>query len=121
LENLNLNDEGFNTFTLSLLADLLDDLGEAIINVNRYNTLLANGDEMNISMYGPLLNDALKIKGSARDRVIKILSQVGQRVKTKEIMVSDKGSISEWDEKELASMSKKIRELANKQKANGEG
>jgi hypothetical protein len=80
---VDVNSEGFDQFLNELLNELIEDVEEAGTNSQNYRDLVKQS-KMGTEMYGNLYNDALKIKGSARDRIIKILAIMKDRVKAKE-------------------------------------
>ena len=112
LSKIQTTDEGFNNFIQITLQDLLDDLDESIVNVARYTDLLADeaNREMNMAMYGPLLNDALKIKGAARDRIVKVLNLIKDRTKTKEAAQDAKGAGEDWSAEDIDKLTKEIKD-----------
>ena len=108
LDNIKPDDSSFNVLLQSLLKDLMKDLGEAEKNVKRYEDLMGDKtNEMNIVMYGSLLNDALKIKASVRDKIIKILGNLKDRVRVKEQQNSGSSS-GEYSEEEIAELTNRI-------------
>ena len=93
-----------------ILESLYDDLKEAEENVQRYKDMLSDPKtyEMNISMYGPLLNDSLKIKAAVRDKIIKMLGTLKDRVRVKEQQSSDGKSSEEMSEKDIAELGERV-------------
>jgi hypothetical protein len=84
-KKIQVNNEGLEELFDELLKGLKEDLDEANINVDVYKTLVLNtpaGKEQ----YGSFLNEALKIKGGARDRMLKFLNLFKDRVKSKEVI-----------------------------------
>jgi len=72
-----------NSLIKELLDGCRDDLSEAESNMQIYlEEIQSNKDGK--QLYGVLYNDALKIKGSARDRQLKLLNMFKDRVTTKE-------------------------------------
>lgn len=67
------------------LDGLRDDLQETDENVQVYLNAILN-DPGGKELYGSLYNDALKIKGQARDRTLKFLALYKDRVSKKEEM-----------------------------------
>lgn len=65
------------------LDGLRDDLIETDENVQLYLEAIRN-DPGGKELYGSLYNDSLKIKGSARDRFLKFLALIKDRVSKKE-------------------------------------
>lgn len=114
VKKLKPDDSSFNLLMQTLLGDLTKDLEEAERNVKRYEDLLIgeNGEtnEMSVAMYGSLLNDALKIKASVRDKIIKMLGNLKDRVRTKEQMASSAGSDEDYSEEELNRLADRILE-----------
>src|SRR5258708_3750302 len=82
-----------NFLFFEILTGCREDLDEAATNVGLYMEKLfdpsTSGDQK--LLYGPLYNDSLKIKGSARDRQLKFLNMFKDRVTRKEIIESSKG------------------------------
>jgi len=75
-----------NSLFYEILQGCREDLQEAQNNVDMYvEDLYASKD--NKMVYGPLYNEALKVKGSARDRQIKLLALIKTRVGEKEKML----------------------------------
>jgi hypothetical protein len=91
-----------NALFQEALSGIRDDINEAQQNVELYLDAILNstgGKEM----YGPLYNDALKIKGSARDKQLKFLDMFKDRVTKKEIINANvkKESDAPFDHSEL--------------------
>lgn len=91
--NVKVNDDGLEELINDLYNSCLEDIEEANLNVNLYKTEVLN-NPLGKESFGTLLSDALKIKGTARDRIIKVVNLVKDRVKSKEFL--DK-SINEDD------------------------
>lgn len=89
MSNVNHNIEGKESELNSLFKETLDGLRDDLIetdeNVQLYLTAIQN-DPGGKEMYGSFYNDALKIKGSARDRFLKFLALIKDRVAKKEDM-----------------------------------
>lgn len=66
------------------LDGLRDDLTEANENVQLYYTALNTDKGGGKDVYGNAYNDALKIKGSTRDRFLKFVALIKERVTKKE-------------------------------------
>lgn len=107
------DDESFTNLMQSVLGFLYDDLKEAEENVKRYEKLVTgdNENEMNLSIYGPMLNDALKIKASVRDKTIKMLATLKDRVRTKEAQNSGKEGSEDFTEEYLAELQEKLSKM----------
>lgn len=71
-----------NKLFKEVLDGLRDDIYESQQNVDMYAESIAV--EGGKDLYGSLYNDALRIKGSARDRQLKFLNTFKERVATKE-------------------------------------
>ena len=112
-KNIKPDDSSYNLLLQSLLGDLLKDLAEAEANVKRYESLLTDtkNNEMNLSMYGPLLNEALKIKAAVRDKIIKILSNLKDRVKTKETQNATGQNAEEYSEQQLSELADQVESI----------
>jgi len=72
-----------NSLIKELLDGCRDDLSEAEANMQVYLEEIQSSKDGK-QLYGVLYNDALKIKGSARDRQLKLLNMFKDRVTTKE-------------------------------------
>ena len=77
------NDKQLNDLFKELLDGLRDDMAEANENVLMYQKSIEE-DDMGKEMWGQLLNAALTIKGSARDKQLKFLNMFKERVTRKE-------------------------------------
>lgn len=77
------NESELNHLFKETLDGLRDDLIEADENVQLYLEAILN-DSGGKELYGSLYNDALKIKGSSRDRFLKFLALIKDRVNKKE-------------------------------------
>src|SRR4051812_40132033 len=74
-----------NKLFQEVLSGIRDDINEAQQNVEMYLDAIINstgGKEL----YGNLYNDALKIKGQARDKQLKFIDMFKDRVTKKEII-----------------------------------
>lgn len=78
------SEEELNKLFVEVLDGVRDDILEAETNVSNYLELL--GMTAGIEAYGISYNEALKIKGSARDRQLKFLNMFKDRVSKKEQM-----------------------------------
>ncbi|MEO6304888.1 MAG: hypothetical protein ABIP51_17135 [Bacteroidia bacterium] len=79
------NEDELHGLFRETLDGLRDDLIETDENVQLYLDAIQN-DPGGKELYGSLYNDALKIKGSARDRTLKFLALYKDRVSKKEDM-----------------------------------
>lgn len=107
------NEDELNSLFKETLDGLRDDLNEADENVQLYLQAILN-DPGGKELYGSLYNDALKIKGSSRDRFLKFLSLIKDRVGKKEDMAlktkETTGSEFAVDHAELNDLVSKIRQ-----------
>lgn len=105
------DDENFTMLLKMTLNGLYDDLKEAEKNCKRYEDMLSSNDtnaEMNLSIYGPLLNDSLKIKAAVKDKIIKVLGNLKDRVRTKEQQKADGKVDAEMTEQDYAEILEKL-------------
>lgn len=84
-KTVKVNDEGLEELINDIVQGCAEDLEEADQNVAFYKTEILN-NPLGKESFGFHLNEALKIKGSARDRVIKMLNLIKDRVKSKEFL-----------------------------------
>jgi 2-hydroxy-3-keto-5-methylthiopentenyl-1-phosphate phosphatase len=111
-KKVKLDDQSFEELVNELLNKLQDDVNESDDNVKFYKTRLNNlNDNFAAERYGELFNEALKIKGSARDRVLKILAIIKDRVKAKEILNATKKISKEYSAEEIQDLHRKINEF----------
>lgn len=82
--SINTNDNELNVLFRELLEGLRDDLEEAKDAVMMYKDAMDENKESGKITYGQFYNDALKIKGAARDRQLKFGNMFKDRVSTKE-------------------------------------
>lgn len=109
------NEDELNSLFKETLDGLRDDLTEADENVQLYLQAILN-DPGGKELYGSLYNDALKIKGSSRDRFLKFLGLIKDRVGKKEDMALKKkeetGSEFAVDHGELNTWVERIKQQA---------
>jgi len=84
IKNFNLDGLGLEDLLKKVLEELYDDIGETDENIKIYKDELTKTSGK--QMYGELLNNSLKLKGDARDRVIKLINIIKDRVKSKEVI-----------------------------------
>lgn len=90
--NIQGSESELNLLFQEILTGCREDLSEANKNVELYLDELYNeskGGDRKI-LYGPIYNEALKLKGDARDRQLKFLNMFKDRVTKKEILQSNK-------------------------------
>jgi len=118
IRTIDANEVALNDLFKEVLDGLRDDINEAQANVNMYqNSISASTDGKDL--YGPLLNAALSVKGSARDRQLKFLGHFKDRVTKKEsveLAKELKNSVNREVGVDHAGMNKILDEM----KANGE-
>lgn len=90
VRTISTSEEQLNNLFKEVLDGLRDDIEEAKDNIERYQTLIEK-DVQSIDLYGQLLNSALTIKGSARDKQLKFLNTFKDRVTKKEAIELSKG------------------------------
>jgi hypothetical protein len=91
-----------NSLFQEALSGVRDDINEAQQNIELYMDAILHSDGGK-EMYGTLYNDALKIKGQARDKQLKFLDMFKDRVTKKEILQNNTKKESEvpFDHMEL--------------------
>ena len=52
------------------------------------------GSKLALEQYGQLLNETLRTKAQVRDRLLKLINMLAQRVRIKEVMDKDKGGLT---------------------------
>jgi hypothetical protein len=90
-EDVQVSSSGLETLLNKILEACEADIEETEQNIAFYKSQVMN-DVNGKEMYGTYLNDALKIKGQARDRYIKIINIWKDRVKVKEILEKASGT-----------------------------
>lgn len=78
------SEQELNKLFKELLDGCRDDLEEAKINVEQFLEEVVSNGSMGKERFGNFYNDALRIKGDARDRQLKLLNMFKDRVSTKE-------------------------------------
>lgn len=89
IRTMTTSEEQLNTLFKEVLDGLRDDIEEAKENVLRYQEKIEI-DPQTLDLYGQLLNSALTIKGSARDKQLKFLNTFKDRVTKKEAIDASK-------------------------------
>jgi len=110
INNITPSDETFTSLFRETLAGLYEDLREAETNCKRYEKMLEDNStlDLNLSVYGPLLNDSLKIKAAVKDKIIKVLANLKDRVRTKEQQRADGKQDKGYSESDYADMVEEI-------------
>lgn len=83
IRTIDATESALNDLFKEVLDGLRDDILEAQTNVDMYQKAI-NVSVDGKDMYGPMLNAALSVKGSARDRQLKFLGHFKDRVTKKE-------------------------------------
>lgn len=121
-QNIEYNDEKLNRLFDEMLEGLKEDLAEVSQNVELYKSEVIN-NSTGKDAYGSLYNDALRIKGATRDRMLKAITIIKDRIKIKEIVVktSETGGPEMSPEKIIAAMDKleKNQKDAEENESNG--
>ena len=84
IRTIETNEKQLNDLFKEVLDGLRDDIVEAQDNVKTYQDAILANPNVGIDAYGPSLNQALTVKGSARDRQLKFLNTFKDRVTKKE-------------------------------------
>jgi len=109
-EKIEINDTGLKTLIQNILSDLNEDLTEAQENINSYKIKMST-DEVSFDAYGNLYNDSLKVKGSIRDKVIKIAAMIKDRVTN-----DKKDAGAQYDNTFISSIANQVVEMQKTQK-----
>lgn len=108
-----------NNLFKETLDGVRDDLNESQENVDMYLTAIVDQPSGGKELWGTLYNDALKIKGNARERQLKFLNMFKDRVAKKEEMSlrQEQGKKTESGEISHAEMNKFLQELKDESAA----
>lgn len=118
IATINTNEGELNLLFRELLEGCRDDLEEAKNNASMYLEVMIDKKKSGgIEMYAQYYNDALKIKGAARDKQLKILNMFKDRVSTKEKINLNKKEESIGGLPDIAEMTKAIEEMTRINKA----
>lgn len=109
ISKIELNEAGLKTLTQNILKGLVEDLEEAQINIENYKTKMEQSTGFDV--YGSLFNDSLKIKGSVRDKLIKVASMIKDKAST-----SNASNIQQFDNKFISSLADQVLAEHDKQK-----
>lgn len=83
IREINADEQALNDLFKEMLDGLRDDMIEATNNAEEYFDII-NGNADQRALFGTLYHEALKVKGSARDRQLKFLNSFKERVSKKE-------------------------------------
>jgi hypothetical protein len=108
-KNIKIDDVSFEKLIVEALDDVEKDMVDVEGNIDLYKKLITTGS-FGLEQYGEFYNEALKLKGSLRDRVLKILTLMKDRVKTKEVYAMTKKDGTEMSAEDLKSLKDKIKE-----------
>ena len=106
--SLKMDDASLEKLIIQSLEDVKQDMKDVEINIDLYKTAMTG--TFALEQYGELYNEALKLKGSLRDRVLKILALMKDRIKTKEIYAMTKRNGGEVSAEEIKSIREKLSE-----------
>lgn len=106
---LKVDDISLEKLIVQSLADVEQDMKDVDVNIDLYRAAMSTGT-FALEQYGELYNEALKLKGSLRDRVLKIISLMKDRVKTKEVYAMTKRDGSEMSAEDIKTLRDKIAE-----------
>ncbi len=107
-KSIKLDGESFEALINEMLLDLQEDVKETKENVEFYKNLVSK--QFGPEQYGELFNEALKIKGSARDRVLKLLTLIRDRVKAKEVIELSKKETGDYSAEEISELKKQLKQ-----------
>ena len=107
-KKIEFNSDGVEALMEDTLNSIEEDIEEATQNIALYKTEIVN-NPLGKESFGHLMNEALKIKGLTRDRMLKIVNIVKDRVKMKEILSSTKGGVDMAPEDMVAMVDKYMR------------
>jgi len=105
-KKIQIDGDSFEELINELLNDLRNDLEEVDENVSYYKVELTK--QFGIERVGTLFNDALKIKGTARDRMLKIIQVIRDRVKAKEIIEMTNKDKGDWTAEEIKGLKEEL-------------
>lgn len=104
-------EDQLNNLFKEVLDGLRDDIEEAKDNVLQYIERIEK-DPQSIDLYGSLLNQALSVKGSVRDKQLKFLNTFKDRVTKKEAIELAKGESKQGGMNiDITAMNKEIENL----------
>ena len=107
IKNMNLDGLGLEDLLKQVLGELYEDLDETDANIKLYKDELTKVAAK--QMYGELLNNSLKLKGDARDRIIKLVNIIKDRVKSKEVIEKLNNENGEGVEGDYRAVAKEVR------------
>jgi hypothetical protein len=115
---IELSADGLKNILQETLDGLNEDLEEAQFNIERYkNKIIKTASDVgdnDLAIYGNMFNDSLKIKGSIRDKFLKIANLLKDK-SDKE----DSGS-SKYDNKTVADLASRVLRLQKEKEENNE-
>lgn len=119
VRTIDTNEQQLNDLFKEVLDGLRDDIIEAQTNVKQYQDIIG-ADVLQLATFGTVLNQALSVKGSARDRCLKFLNTFKDRVTKKEAVelakeIKNQQNVGGMDHSE---MNKLLEELKNSGKLN---
>jgi hypothetical protein len=108
-KGIKLDDVSFEKLIVEALDDVEKDMVDVDANIGVYKNLISSGS-FGVEQYGEFYNEALKLKGSLRDRVLKILTLMKDRIKTKEVYAMTKKDGTEMSAEDVKGLKDLIKE-----------
>lgn len=91
-KNISMDSNGLEGLLQKSLDEATSDVKEAQDHVNEIAKLMKDGEGTNkLQRYSIMYQEALKVKGIARDRYIKLVRMIQDRIRLKEIATQAKG------------------------------
>lgn len=85
-ENIGADSDSLEKLLKSAYDSYQEDVAEANSLIKTYKDAMDSNPQLGIEMYGHFLAEAIKLKGSARERLLKIVNLLSNRVRAKEFM-----------------------------------
>lgn len=97
MTTLDIDDKGLEELLHDALRELQEDLSEVTIHTAEILQKIKDPSRKNgIEAYAHLYQEALKVKGSARERYLKLINMIKDRVRVKEVIKQTKDKGSMW-------------------------
>ena len=113
-----MSDNNFETNSQKLEDLMADALKAHNVDVEEIDEFLQTikgamgGSKLALEQYGQLLNETLRTKAQVRDRLLKLINMMAQRVRVKEVMDKDKGGLNISPE-EMLRLIEKAKEIGD--------
>lgn len=104
---IKIDDANFEQLIVQALNDVEIDMKEVDANIDLYKVAVSSGT-FGLEQYGELYNEALKLKGTLRDRFLKILTLMKDRIKTKEAYAMAKKNGNEMSAEDISFLKRQI-------------